>query len=444
MKMNTRREFVKKTAAGSAGLVIGASLLPNIGYSNILGANERVNIAVIGVRSRAKALTKAISKYAEAKIAYTCDVDDIIIKNNNTFCQETLGYIPKVEKDFRKVLEDKSVDAVFIATPEHWHAPMAIMALQAGKHVYVEKPCSHNLHENELLVAAQKKYGKIVQMGNQQRSAGTSKLAIREINEGIIGNVYKADAYYSNNRTSIGTGKKIAVPSSLDWDLWQGPAPREDYRDNIHPYNWHWFKTWGTGEIHNNGTHEIDICRWALGVDIPKTVTSFGGKYTYKDDWEFTDNQQATFGYEDNKFITWTGHSRGKIQPNQPGRGATIYGSKGAITLDRNNYQLFDLGGKSIKKISEKDKSATLDTTGGGGLTDKHIRNFFNAIRLGEKQNSPISDASITTMTCHLGNISQELGRTLNINTKTGQVIKDKEAKKFWKREYQKGWEPKL
>jgi predicted dehydrogenase len=321
---------------------------------------------------------------------------------------------------------------------------MAIAALQAGKHVYVEKPCSHNLFENEMLVAAQKKYGKVVQMGNQQRSAVTSQQAVQEIKEGIIGDVYKGEAYYNNNRGSIGLGKKVQVPSTLDWDLWQGPAPREAYRDNVHPYNWHWFKTWGTGEIHNNGTHEIDICRWALGVDIPKTVTSFGGKYTYKDDWEFTDNQQATFTYDNDKFITWNGHSRGKMQPNQPGRGASIYGSEGAITLSRGGYELFDLKGNSVKKISEKGKNVTLGTAGGGSLDVKHISNFFNAIRLGEKQNSPISDASITTMTCHLGNIAQDMGRTLHIDTKTGKIKNDREARKFWKRDYEKGWEPKL
>ena len=159
---------------------------------------------------------------------------------------------------------------------------MAILAMQAGKHVYVEKPCSHNPYENELLVAAQKKYGKKVQMGNQQRSAQTSMMAIKDINDGIIGKVYKGEAYYSNNRGTIGEGKEISVPKTLDWDLWQGPAPRETYRDNIHPYNWHWFRNWGTGEIHNNGTHEIDICRWALGVDLPISVTSFGGKYTFQ------------------------------------------------------------------------------------------------------------------------------------------------------------------
>lgn len=438
----TRRQFIKQTTAGALGTLI----LPQFGFANgnILGANEKINVAVIGVRSRAKSLTQAIHKYDNAKIVYTCDVDEDIIEKNNIFLQETIGYVPKVIKDFRNLLEKKEVDAVFIATPEHWHAPMAIAALQAGKHVYVEKPCSHNPYENQLLVAAQKKYGKVVQMGNQQRSAQSSMLAVKEIKEGIIGEVYKGEAYYSNNRGSIGIGKQVDAPKTLDWDLWQGPAPREKFRDNIHPYNWHWFRSWGTGEIHNNGTHEIDVCRWAMGLDIPERVTSFGGKYTYADDWEFTDNQEVTYQYSDNKMITWTGHSRGVIQPQQPGRGATIYGSKGAITLSRNAYHLYGLDGKLIKKVDEKVKTETTNTVGGGGLDNNHIANFFNAIRLGEKQNSPIDDASISTLMCHLGNIAQDVDRTINIDTKSGKIFNDDEAMTYWKREYENGWEPKL
>ena len=192
--MKTRRDFIKKTAAGSAALSLGGLVMPSMGYGNILGANDRINVAVIGVRSRAKAHFVAINQDPNAKILYSCDVDDKILEEHNVWCKKNIGYVPKVEKDFRKVLEDKNVDAVFIATPEHWHAPMAIMALQAGKHVYVEKPCSHNPHENELLVAAQKKYGLKVQMGNQQRSSQSSALAVKDIREGIIGEIYKGEA----------------------------------------------------------------------------------------------------------------------------------------------------------------------------------------------------------------------------------------------------------
>ncbi|MEP0132734.1 MAG: Gfo/Idh/MocA family oxidoreductase [Eudoraea sp.] len=442
--MTTRREFIKKTTVGGTAITLGAFALPGSLNAGILGANDQLQVAVIGVRSRAKALTMGISKSPNVKIIYNCDVDDTIIEAHNIWCQEKIGYIPKVEKDFRKMLEDKDVDAVFIATPEHWHAPMAIMALQAGKHVYVEKPCSHNPYENDLLVEAQKKYGKKVQMGNQQRSARTSITAVRDIRNGIIGNVYKGEAYYSNSRSSIGNGVDIAVPSTLNWDLWQGPAPRKVYKDNIHPYNWHWFRNWGTGEIHNNGTHEIDICRWALGVDLPETVTSFGGKYAYEDDWQFPDNQQVTYTFSDNKFITWNGHSRGVIKPEQPGRGATIYGSKGTIELSREGYKLYDLDGRPIKFEFETGGSATIDTMGAGDLDGMHIANFFNAIRLDEKQNSPIADASITTMLCHLGNMAQDAGETLKVDTKTGKILNNKQAMAAWKREYENGWEPKL
>ncbi|PID69741.1 MAG: oxidoreductase [Flavobacteriales bacterium] len=443
--MTTRRKFIKNTAVYGSGMLIGSSVFPVFANVKILGANDAINCAVIGVRSRAKALSAAINADKNAKIKYNCDVDDLIITEHNIWCKENIGYVPKVEKDFRKILEDKDIDAVFIATPEHWHAPMAIMALQAGKHVYVEKPCSHNPYENDLLVAAQKKYGKKVQMGNQQRSAQTSINAINDIKNGIIGEVFKGEAYYSNNRGSIGHGKKIPVPKTLDWELWQGPAPRETYRDNVHPYNWHWFKTWGTGEIHNNGTHEIDICRWALGVDLPNSVTSFGGKYTYNDDWEFTDNQQVTYNYDNGKFITWTGHSRGVLQPNMPGRGVTIYGSKGNIRLDRKFYKCYNLQGELLKtQLETKNETEATDTRGDSPLDISHVGNLFNSIRENTPLHSDINDAAISTMLCHLGNLAQEAGETIKIDKKTGKIIDNEKVMQLWKRDYENGWEPKL
>ena len=423
------------TATLSSNFVLGR---------DILGANERINCAVVGVRSRGKAHAAAINLQENAKILYSCDVDDVILEEHNKWCQKNLGYVPKVEKDFRKLLEIKELDAIFIATPEHWHAPMTIMALQAGKHVYIEKPCSHNAHENELLVAAQKKYGLKVQMGNQQRSAITSINAINDIRNGIIGEVFKGEAYYSNNRGSIGIGKEVAIPQTLDWELWQGPAPRRPYKDNIHPYNWHWFRNWGTGEVHNNGTHEIDICRWALDVDLPERVSSVGGKYTYQDDWEFVDNQQVTFKYPKGKFITWTGHSRGLIQPKRPGRGVTIYGSKGSIQLDRNFYKLYDLGGNLIKSEFENEISQTTDTRGQGSLDVNHVGNLFDGIRKDKSLHAEIKDASISTLLCHLANMAQDAGEELHIDQQSGKVLNNLNVMKNWKREYEKGWEPKV
>ena len=441
---NTRRNFIKNTTLGTVSLAT-ATLSSNFVLGrDILGANERINCAVVGVRSRGKAHAAAINLQENAKILYSCDVDDVILEEHNKWCQKNLGYVPKVEKDFRKLLEIKELDAIFIATPEHWHAPMTIMALQAGKHVYIEKPCSHNAHENELLVAAQKKYGLKVQMGNQQRSAITSINAINDIRNGIIGEVFKGEAYYSNNRGSIGIGKEVAIPQTLDWELWQGPAPRRPYKDNIHPYNWHWFRNWGTGEVHNNGTHEIDICRWALDVDLPERVSSVGGKYTYQDDWEFVDNQQVTFKYPKGKFITWTGHSRGLIQPKRPGRGVTIYGSKGSIQLDRNFYKLYDLGGNLIKSEFENEISQTTDTRGQGSLDVNHVGNLFDGIRKDKSLHAEIKDASISTLLCHLANMAQDAGEELHIDQQSGKVLNNLNVMKNWKREYEKGWEPKV
>ena len=215
-----------------------------------------------------------------------------------------MGTAPATDRDFRNILAVKDIDAITIATPDHWHAPMAIAALQAGKNVYVEKPCSHNPAEGVLLVQAQQRFKKLVQMGTQRRSSPLYIDIIGRIHDGLLGRPYYAKAWYSNTRKSIGTGKPAPVPATLDWDLWQGPAPRVAYRDNVQPYNWHWFKTWGTGEALNNGTHEVDVCRWALGVDSPKRITSSGGRYQFKDDWQFYDTLVTSFEYED-KLISW-------------------------------------------------------------------------------------------------------------------------------------------
>jgi len=443
--MTTRRNFIKNTAMGAAGITLLSSASS---YANILGASDSVNFAVIGCGGRAHGLVKAIGRIKQGNLVAICDVDSKRLNKFKSFCEKQTGSTPKAESDFRKLLEDKKIDAIIVATPEHWHAPMAIMGMQAGKHVYVEKPCSHNPHENELLVATQKKYGKICQMGNQQRSSVSSALAVSDIKEGIIGDVYAAKAWYANTRKTIGVGKDVPIPSTLDWDLWQGPAPRESYRDNIHPYNWHWFRAWGTGEIHNNGTHEIDICRWALDVDYPTRVISSGGRLHYKDDWEFFDTQIASYEFEKGKTLTWEGKSCNGYKPSG-GRGSLIQGTKGSITLNRAKYELYDLKGKKIKTVfenKEKESKAnkTSDTIGFDILTVNHMRNFINAILIGEKQNSPISDAAISTQLCHLGNIAQDVKESLNVDPKTGKVLNSEKANALWKREYEKGWEIKL
>lgn len=438
----TKRQFVKAAAFGVAGLALMNSAKS---YSRIVGANDRVNFAAVGVNGRGKALINAVAMQKNVGMIALCDVDKRQFEIAGKVISEKFGDTAKNYVDFRELMDNKDVDALVIATPEHWHAPMTIMGVQADKHVYIEKPCSHNPHEGELLVQAQKKYGKIIQMGNQQRSAPSSIEAVQLIKDGFIGEPYLGKAWYANNRASIGVGKVTAVPEWLDWELWQGPAPRAEFKDNFLHYHWHWFWKYGTGEINNNGTHEIDVCRWALGLTYPKKVSSTGGRYHFKDDWQFYDSQVVTYEFEEGKSIVWEGNSCNNLSPTGKGRGAVIYGTKGSVVLERNEVVFYDIAGKEIKKVVEAGKSGTTDTVGAGWLDSVHMNNFVNAIRIGEKQNSPIDEGATSNLLCHLGNYSQALNRPLTIDTKTGRILNDKEAmKKYWKREYEPGWEIKV
>lgn len=444
MKNNlSRRDFLKNTSIIGGGLVLGASSISAKSYSNIIGANDRINFAVVGVRNRGYAHLEGISNCENVALTHICDVDTRYEQKFAADVKAQLGNTPKAIHDFRKLVEIKDIDVVTIATPEHWHAPMSIMSLQNGKHVFVEKPCSHNPREGELLVEAQQKYGKLVQMGNQQRSSDHTIKMVQKIKDGLIGRAYYGKAWYSNDRGSIGVGKVVPVPDYLDWELWQGPAPRVDYKDNLHPYNWHWFWHWGTGETLNNGTHEVDVCRWALGVDYPNKITSNGGRYQFEDDWEFYDTLHTSFEYDD-KMVTWEGKSCNKTTFYNRGRGSMIYGTEGSVLIDRESYIVFDPKGKIIEEYAPKKAADTSDTRGIDTLTINHFKNFVNGIRDGEKLNSPIEDGNISVTMLQLSNVAWKVGRTLNLDPKNAHIQDDKEAESMWSREYEPGWEIKV
>ncbi len=415
---------------------------PAISYGRILGANARLRFAVAGVNSRGKALIGAILSVPNAEVAYICDVDRRAMAKAQQMVEAATGTRPRGIEDYRQLMERSDVDAVAIATPEHWHAPMALMAMQAGKHVYVEKPCAHNPAEAEMLVTSQKKHGYLMQMGNQQRSAQTSIQAMEDIRAGIIGEVFFGKAWYSNDRQSIGNGTTAEVPDWLNWELWQGPAPRRAYLDNLVHYNWHWFRHWGTGEIHNNGTHEIDVCRWALGVNFPTQVVATGQRLFFQDDWEFADTQFITYQYPDGKMITWEGKSCSKQPYHGRGRGATIHGEKGWILLDRNAYQVYDNDNQLVKEMKEAEASATTDTQGRGSLDDNHMNNLARGIRDGEVLHAPIDDAYVATMLCHLGQLAMDHGGSLLIDPGNGHIMGNAQAQQHWGRSYETGWEP--
>jgi len=439
--MATRREFLDALAVGAATLAVGTTARS---YRQILGSNDRLNFAVIGLNGRAYAHLSALqANRSAARISHVCDVDENILRKFADRVQQETGETAATDKDFRRILEQKNVDAITIATPDHWHAPMAIAALQAGKHVYVEKPCSHNAAEGEMLVRAQQKYQKLVQMGTQQRSSPHTIEIVEKIHGGIIGRPYFAKAWYSNVRKSIGTGKDAPVPSQLDWDLWQGPAPRRPYRDNVQPYNWHWFKIYGTGETLNNGTHEVDVCRWALGVDYPERVSSSGGRYQFKDDWQFYDTLVTSFAYQD-KMISWEGKSCQGMKYYGRDRGSTIMGTTGTVLLDRDGYEIYDLEGKKTSEFRAGGKTSSSDLVGRDSMTDAHFANFIAGIRNGEKLNAPIAVGNISVTMLQISNIAWEVNRELHLDTKDGRIQGDPDAMKMWGREYEKGWAPSI
>jgi predicted dehydrogenase len=438
--MKSRREFLKDIALGTAGIAVGLNAKS---YARIIGANDRVNFAIIGLHGRAYAHLECIRQNKDTMVTHVCDVDRRELDKFAIAAAEKLNQIPIKEKDFRRILESRDVDAITIATPEHWHAHMAIMGLQAGKHVYVEKPSSHNPHEGELLVQAQKKYGKLVQLGNQQRSSDHTIEIIKKIKEGLIGKPYFGKCWYSNTRKSIGIGKVVPVPDYLDWELWQGPAPRRAYKDNIHPYNWHWFWHWGTGETLNNGSHEVDICRWALGVDYPSRITASGGRYHFKDDWEFYDTLVTSFEY-DEKMITWECMSCQGKEYYGRSRGSTIHGTEGTVLIDRSGYQVFTLNDKLIDEYKTKEKTTTQDLQSIDTMTTKHFQNLINGIRVGENLHSPIEEGNISVTMLQLSNIAWKLNRTLQLNKENGHILDDNKAMELWRREYEKGWELKV
>lgn len=447
-RKDSRREFIKKSLAATTALTVGG-VLPAFSaksYRKILGANERIKVSVMGVNSRGLALALNFASQPNAEVLHICDVDKMAAEKCIAAVTEVQKKTPKNTPDFRKSLEDKDLDVLVVAAPDHWHAPAAILACRAGKDVYLEKPASHNPHEGELLLQATTKYKRVIQMGNQRRSWPNVAEAIKELHAGVIGRPYMAKTWYSNNRAPIGIGKKVPVPQHLDYDLWQGPAPREDYRDNIIHYNWHWFWNWGTGEALNNGTHMVDLARWGLQVDFPTKVSSFGGRYHYKDDWETPDTQIINIEFENKSLITWEGRSCNGLNVEGSSVGVIFYGEEGAIKIDGgNNYSILDRQNKVVKEVKYDrpvDPRNLSDPT--HELDSIHIQNMFDAIRKGTPLAADIYGGQTSTLLVQLGNIAQRVGRSLDIDPKTGHILNNPEALQYWSREYQPGWEPSI
>ena len=443
MKTLNRRDFIKNSGLLVAGLGLSGLSMPSVFAQG--SPNKKIVIAVMGVNGRGNYLAQLFAQMPNCEVAYICDPDERAMNKTVEDVAKVQQRKPKAEKDFRKALADKGVDALIVAAPDHWHAPATIIACQMGKHVYVEKPLSHNPNEGELVVGAARKYNRIVQMGSQRRSGTGIIQMINDIRGGIIGNVYMAKTWYTNNRGPLHL-KNGTVPSWLDYDLWQGPAPRQAYQDGLIHYNWHWLWHWGTGEALNNGTHEVDVARWGLGVEFPVKVSSSGGRYAYKDDWETPDTQVISLEFPENKMIVWEGRSCNSFKSEGSDRGVMFYGDNGTIcNPGGNSYTVYDKSGKVVKEYKDsQDSQDTTNTVSAGENLDKmHVANFLDCVRTGKTPNADCEIGHRSTLLVQLGNISWRTRQMLDIDPSNGHIL-NPEAQQYWGREYEKGWEPKI
>jgi predicted dehydrogenase len=456
-----RRDFLK--TAGKAA-TLGAATLALGG--RVLGSNDRVRVAICGLRGRGKDHLKGFTHVPGTEIAAFCDVDDSILNMRLGDMQKLALPKPKTYVDVRKLLEDKDIDAISIATPNHWHSLMAIWACQAGKDIYVEKPCSHNWFEGRQLVRAVKKYNRICQHGSQSRSNPGMIDAIQRVQNGTVGDVYLARALCYKWRASIGHATPEPVPAGVNYDLWTGPAPMKPFTRNRFHYNWHWIWDTGNGEVGNQAIHEIDIARWGLGVKFPVLVSATGGHFMFDDDQETPNVMNATYYFEG-------GNSRRKmmelevrhwITNHEAEIGTGAYGSGGVPPAGLKA----GAGKRSAEKQSLGPKDAKTNTIGNifygssgylaidgydayktwltnqaepgpsGKASGDHFANFIDCIRSrrAEDIHSPIEEAHISTTLVHLANASYRLGRTLRFDPEQEQVVNDDEANRLLRGSY--------
>lgn len=437
-----------KQAVSSPALTTIGGVLPGFSaksYQRIIGANMRINVALVGVNSRGRALAVNFANQANCHISYIADVDSRTIDKCIAAVTKIREETPRGEKDFRRLLDNQEVDALVMATPDHWHTPGTLLACQAGKHVYVEKPVSTTPHEGDLLRRAKAKYPNIViQIGNQRRSWPNVVAAIQEVHDGVIGRPYFGKGWYANNRPSIGVGKEAAVPDWLDYDLWQGPVERRPFKDNLIHYNWHWFWHYGQGELPGNGIHILDLLRWGMQVDYPVRVSSTGGRYRYNDDWETPDTQLVNIEFEDNMAMCWEARSCNGAPVHGYPVGLMFYGEKGSLLIGQGNeYTIFDLKGKVIKDVKSRFTADPMNRISPSQQLDAlHIQDFFTGIREGRPVRGGVDDAYKSTLLCQLGNIAYRTGTALEIDPTTGDIRHNKEAKALWEKPYHAGFEP--
>ena len=422
-----RREFLQQSSAVAAVTALASTASA--------AANEKFTVAVIGPGGMGSNHLKNLAGYANVAIAYVCDVDSNRAAAAAKAVENAKGSPPKIVTDMRKVFDDKTVDAVFIATPDHWHAPATILALDAGKHVYVEKPCAHNIREGRLMIEAAKRNKRVVQVGTQARSTSTVMNAMKLLKDGAIGDILTAKVWNSQKRRDIGKQQPSTPPKELDFDTWTGPASARPYQSNMLPGSWRWFYDFGCGDMGNDGVHNLDVAVWGLGVTThPTTIAAIGGKYFFDDDQQFPDTQNVLFEYAPNA----AGHKQQLLFEQRiwaPYRqegyenGNAFYGTKGLLVMGHTvGWQLF---GPQNKLIDSQTGSTDLPA---------HHRNFFDCIKSGNSPHADISIGHLSASLTHLGNIATRVGRLLKFDPANERILEDSEAQGLVRRQYREHW----
>ncbi len=409
-----RRHFLQTSAATVAALsavsAAGAADKPH----------EKIVMAVLGVNGRGRGLLSGFSSFEDVEIAAVCDPDEKAAEGALKSINARQKRTPKVHKDLRHVFEDRDIHAVAIAAPDHWHALATIWACQAGKHVYVEKPVSHNLIEGRRMVEAARKYDRIVQVGTQRRSGAHFQSAAEFVRSGKLGKVPFVRTWIAGNRPSIGHKADTAVPASVDYDLWLGPAPQRAFNPNRFHYNWHWNWDYGTGELGNNGIHMLDVARMVVGLDAPKTISCGGGKLFYDDDQQTPDTQIVTYDFPGTT-VLWEHRIWSKTGVEGEGSGIILYGEKGTLVFDSKGWHVHD-------GVQASDKKSDIEKP--------HLGNFLDCVRSHKRPNADIEEGHKSTRLCHLGNIAYRTGRRLAFDAATETLRDDAAANRLLGRTY--------
>ena len=428
---NSRRTFLKNAAKGAVVATVLPSVLkaesgvPTILRDSAKGANDRIRVAVLGINGRGKNHIEEVmglSGKANVEVVAVCDPDMVILQERAQEFENKYGKKVTIEQDFRRLYDDPSIDAVTLATPNHWHALQTIWACQAGKDVYLEKPGTHNIYEGKKMIEAAYKYNRIVQHGVQLRSSTAIREAVKHLEDGLIGRVYMSRGLVYRWRPSIGNKGISQTPAGLDYDLWCGPAPMVPFTRNLVHYNWHWHWNYGNGDVGNQGIHETDLCMWGLGVDhLPERITSMGGKFLWDDAKEVPEIQTSIYHYpKQKKIIQFEVRNWCTNLEDGAGVGNIFYGDKGYLVVKGYGTYESYLGEKREKGPSRSEE---------GELT-LHFQNWFDAIRARDMtvQNGPVQTAHLSSSLAHLGNISYRLGKQFDFDPVAERFIGDGEA----------------